>query len=99
MRHLFDAHEKRLPGIIVPTPRFLLQNPSAPEEIGLPFDLKSKRAPHAADGVHVFNFDLRSQFSLPLRTNGDVTITSQLALFHVRIADASVFEDLSERRK
>ena len=63
----------------------------------MPLNFIRQSAAHAADRIHILDLDLRPEFRLRFRANGNVAITAKLPLLHVGIANRAVNQDLFER--
>ena len=98
MCELFCAHEKRFARGIVPTARLLLESFTALQQPDLTLNLISKRAPHAADRVHVLDLNFCSEFGLLFRSHRNVAVAPELALLHIGVAHVAVDQNLFQRR-
>ena len=96
MRVFFRAHAVRNAGVIIPTPCFLHELAALLQHFNLPGNFVFRRAPHAAEGIHVFDLNLFTQLLLPFEPNANVHVASHLALFHVAVTHTAVLKNALE---
>ena len=99
MRLLFRAHAISSAFIRVVKTRFLCDRATRFDNANVPLDFVFQRLLDEAERVDVLDFGLDAKFLLSARSDADIGIATQRALFHVAVADAGIQNDLFQPRQ